>query len=146
MASAMTKKVAQRFIQAMAYPRREFKNKILSHLTGAIIEFYKATLAKKNGQTRWVRHWMSEVKTLVETKLVAEILHPIRGFRDRRKAFVEAVAEIKASDSSFRRYAETTVKKDYKLTRLKVALDDGDTAAFWARVDEVAERALEATE
>jgi di/tripeptidase len=147
MASKPTaERVAKRFIEAMAYKRVDFKNKIESHLTGAVVEFYKATLAKKNGQSRWVQHWMTEVKNLVETKLVAEILHPIRGFKDRRKAFDEAVAEIKAGDASYRRYAETTIKRDYKLTKLKETLDEADTAAFWARVNDVAENALAATE
>ncbi len=114
------------------------------HLIGAIIEFYKATLATKNGRTKWVKHWMSEVKQLVETRLVAEILHPVRGFKDRRKAFDEAVAELRTRDASFRRFAEHTVKKDYKLTKTKEGLDDDDTAAFWARVEGVAEAAIDA--
>ena len=145
MSDDTSKRVAERFLkQAMAYPRAEFKNKVQGHLIGAIIEFYKATLATKNGQTKWVKHWLSEVKQLVETKLVAEILHPVRGFKDRRKAFDEAVAEIKTRDASFRRYAEHTVKRDYKLTKTKVGLGDDDTAAFWARVEGVAEAAIDA--
>src|SRR5271166_2691244 len=114
----------------MAYRRSELKNKVESPLTGAIVEFYKAPLAKQNGQTRWIEHWMSEAKQLIETRLVAELLHPIRGFAGRRKAFEEAVVEIKAGDASYRRYAETTIKRDYKLTKLKLGLDDADTAAF----------------
>jgi len=138
----VAERVAARFIESMAYKRDDFKNKLQSHLTGAIVEFYKATLAKKNGQTKWVQHWMGEVRQLVERNLVAEILHPIRGFKDRRKAFIEAVAEIKAGDASYRRYADTTIKKDYKLTKLKFALDDADTTAFWKMVDDVADKAL----
>jgi hypothetical protein len=96
------------------------------------------------GQTKWVKHWMTEVKQLVDRSLPAEILHPIRGFRDRSKAFAEAVAEIKAGDAGYRRYAETTIVKDDKLRKVKVGLDDADTAAFWARVDDVAGKALTA--
>ena len=140
----LEERVAARYIDAMAYKREDFKNKVQSHLTGAIVEFYKATLATKNGQTKWVQHWMSEVKQLVDRNLAFEILHPIRGFKDRSKAFAQAVAEIKAGDASYRRYAETTIKKDYKLTKLKVGLDDTDTLTFWARVDEAAEKALKA--
>jgi hypothetical protein len=138
----LQERVAARYIEAMAYRREDFKNKVQSHLTGAIVEFYKATLAMKNEQTKWVQHWRTEVKQLVDKNLVYEILHPIRGFKDRQKAFAEAVAEIKASDASYRRYAETTIIKDYKLKKLKVDLDDADTTAFWARVDDVAKKAL----
>ncbi len=140
----LEERVAARYIDAMAYKCEDFKNKVESHLTGAIVEFYKATLATKNGQTKWVQHWMTEVKQLVDGKIPFEILHPIRGFKDRGKAFSEAVAETKASDASYRRYAETTIIKDYKLKKLKVGLDDADTTAFWARVDDVAEKALKA--
>ena len=131
---------------SMAYKREDFKNKVQSHLTGAIVEFYKATLAKKNGQTRWIQHWMTEVKNLIERNLVVEIFHPIRGFKDRRKAFVEAVEEIKAGDSGYRKYAETTIKKDYGLTKLKIPLDDRDTEVFWKKVANVAEPALDSVE
>jgi hypothetical protein len=141
--SVIAVRVAKRMLVSMAYKRDDFKNKVQSHLTGAIVEFYKATLAKKNGQTKWVQHWMTEVKNLVERNLVAEILHPIRGFKDRNKAFIEAVEEIKAGDGSYRKYAETTIKKDYKLTKLKVLLDDRDTATFWNKVESVAKSALE---
>ena len=140
----LEERVAARYIDAMAYKREDFKNKVQSHLTGAIVEFYKATLATKNGQTKWVQHWMTEVKQLVDRNLPFEILHPSRGFKDRSKAFTEAVAEIKAGDARYRRYAETTIIKDYKLKKLKVELDDADTTAFWARVDGVAETALKA--
>ena len=138
-------RIAKRFLQAMAYNRETFKDKVEEHVGGAYLEFYKATLAKKNGQTKWVQHWMTEVKQLVDRNLAFEILHPIRGFKDRSKAFTEAVAEIKAGDARYRRYAETTIIQDYKLKRLKVGLDDADTTAFWARVDDVSEKALKAT-
>jgi hypothetical protein len=137
-------RVAERHIEAMAYKREDFKNKVESHLTGAIVEFYKATLAKKNGQTKWVQHWMREVKQLLDRNLPFEMLHPIRGFTDRRKAFAEAVAEIKSMDANYRRYAESTIKKDYNLTKLKLTIDDEDTAAFWTRVNDIAENALTA--
>jgi len=142
---ARTSPVATRIaalIEATAYKREDFKNKIQSHLTGAIVEFYKARLAKKNGQTRWVAHWKGEVKQLVEYRLVAEVLHPIRGFKGRRKAHEEAVTEMKECDRIYRTYAMTTLMKDCKLTKLKQSLDDGDTEAFWRYVEGVADSAL----
>ncbi|MBI2372374.1 MAG: hypothetical protein HYV07_00105 [Deltaproteobacteria bacterium] len=51
-----------RIIQAMAWNREAFKNRVEEHLGGALLEFYKAQLAEKNGQTKWVRHWRSEVR------------------------------------------------------------------------------------
>lgn len=119
--SVIASRVAKR-IMAMAYKREDFKNKVESHLTGAIVHFYQVSLAKKNGQTRWVQHWMTEVKNLIENSLVAEIFHAIRGFKDRRKAFYEAIDEIKAGDSGYRHYADTVIKRDYNLTKLKVPL------------------------
>lgn len=139
-------KIAPQILKAMTYQREEYKNKIQSHLTGAIIAFYKVRLAKKNGQTRWVAHWMTEVKSLIEHQLVYEILHAIRGFRDRRQAYEQAVKEFQANDSSYRRYAATIVKKDFKLVTLKHALDDTDTAAFWEYVQGFADAALAAAE
>lgn len=140
------RRVAERFLLAMAYDRRTYKDKVESPLVGAIIEFYKARLAKKNGQSRWVKHWMTEVRQHIETKLVIEILHSIRGFKDRRKAYAEVVSEVRASDQTFRTFAENTIVKDYKLPKLGVRLGDDDTAAFWALVEKVAEGALASTE
>jgi hypothetical protein len=143
--SVMATRVAKR-IMAMAYKREDFKNKVESHLTGAIVHFYQVALAKKNGQTRWVQHWTTEFKQLVNNSLVAEIFHSIKGFKDRRKAFYEAVAEIKAGDTRYRGYAETVIKRDYNLTKLKVPLDDKDTAAFWNKVESAALPALDTME
>ena len=41
----------RRIVQAMAYDRETFKNHIEQHLGGALLEFYKAQLAEKNGGT-----------------------------------------------------------------------------------------------
>jgi hypothetical protein len=49
----------------MANNRQTFKRKITEHLTGALGEFYKATLAKKNGYSKWTIHWMTEVHGLI---------------------------------------------------------------------------------
>ncbi len=141
----LAERVAARYIRAMAYKRSDFKNKVQGHLVGAIVESYKASLAKKNGQSEWVSHWEGEVDQLLK-QLVREILHPIRGFTSRRKAFEEAVVEIQSTDKSYRTYAENTVCKDYGLGKLKYHLDSQDTRAFWDRVDKVVEPALEAHE
>jgi hypothetical protein len=46
-------RVTKRLVLAMAYKREIFKDKIEGHLKGAIVHFYQAILAKKNGKTRW---------------------------------------------------------------------------------------------
>ena len=132
---AIAKRVAMRVLRAMAYNRSTFKDKLEENIGGALLEFYKATLAKKIGQTHWVQHWNTEVRNLLDRNLVTVLKHEIRGFKDRRKALDEIIFALKAKDESYRRSAELVVKRDYKLTKLRARLDDKDTAAFWARVD-----------
>ena len=129
----------------MAYARDDFKNKVEEHLSGALLEFYKARLAQKNGQIRWVEHWMGEVRRLLELSLVAALLHPIRGFRDRRKALNEAIDEIKAVDAGYRRTAENVIKRDYGLAKARRRVDDEDTSAFWEMVANATAPALDGT-
>lgn len=87
----VTDKIAQRFLQAMAYNRSTFKDKVEEHISGALLEFYKATLAQKAGQSKWVTHWTSEVRTPLDRNLVAVMRHEIKGFKDRRKAVAEVI-------------------------------------------------------
>lgn len=126
----------------MAYRREQFKNKVEEHVSGALLEHYKARLAKKNGQSKWVDHWTTEVHRLVERSMVAALVHPIRGFTDRRRATREAFDEIRANDAAYRRVATNIVKRDFGLTKVKKPLDDTDTEAFWSIVDAAAEVAL----
>lgn len=135
-------RVVARMLEAMAYDRQTFKDRIEEHIGGAILEFYKATLAKKNGETRWVQHWMTEVHTLLDHNLVLVITHEIRGFKDVRKAYNEVIAAIAAKDGSYRGIAARQIKRDFKSSELKVLLDDTDTAAFWERVNTAAEDAF----
>lgn len=127
----------------MAYGRKEFKNKAEEHLTGALLEFYKARLARKAGETKWVEHWETEVTRLIERALTAVLLHPIRGFRERRKALAESIDSLRMSDVSFRRAAMNIVKRDFKLTKVKAVLEDRDREEFWARVARVVDDVLE---
>jgi hypothetical protein len=126
----------------MARTRSAFKDKIVGHLSGAIGEFYKARLAAKNGQLRWVAHWSTEAERLINYTLVAEVLHTVKGFTDRRKAFAEAAKEIRRDDARYRRYAEGAVKRDFQLTKLRAGLDATDTQDFWVLVHAAVEPAL----
>jgi hypothetical protein len=135
-------RVAARIVELMAYKRRDFVNKVQEYVGRAYIEFYTQRLATKNGQTEWVQHWQTEVRNLLERNLVAALIHPIRGFTDRRKAFDAAMAELRARDASYRVVATNTIKRDYGLGNLKVHLDDQDEADFWANVAHAVEPAL----
>jgi hypothetical protein len=138
----IAKKVTARFIQAMAYNRQAFKDKLEEHLNGALLEFYKAELAEKNGYTKWVKHWRSEVKTLLERSLYTALIHDIRGFTDRKKAFDEVVKIVKGKDRTHRTVAENQVTRDFKVKRLKVKLNDRDTKAFWLSVKKATDPVL----
>lgn len=140
-AGQMVDRVANRILLAMAYNRNTFKDKVEEHLSGAYLEFYKATLAKKNGHTEWTQHWMSEVRGLLDHNLVAALGHNIKGFKDRKLAFVEVVRDLQQRDASFRRIAGNAVKKDFKVHDMPIPLDDADTATFWARVRDSAHTA-----
>jgi hypothetical protein len=132
--SASVLRVADRIIHAMAYKRNDFKNKVEEYTGGALLEFYKARLAAKNGQTQWVRHWMTEVHGLLDRSLVAALVHEIRGFTDRHKAAEEVFVAMRAKDASYRMIAERVILKDYRLKKVRAHLDDSDTEAFWERV------------
>jgi len=131
----MAHRIASRVLRAMAYNRETFKDKVEEHIGGALLEFYKATLAKKIGQTEWVQHWMTEVKNLLDRNLVTVLRHEIRGFKDRKKALNEVILALKAKDAGYRRSAERVLIMGYKLRKLTAELSDVDMAAFWARVD-----------
>jgi hypothetical protein len=130
----LTAKVATRVLKAMAYKRQTFKDRVEEHISGAILEFYKAQLAEKNGYTEWVKHWRTEVKNLLERSLVAALFHDIRGFKNRKKAFDEVVISIKGKDRGYRTAAKHQVTRDFEVRKLKTDLDDNDTKAFWALV------------
>ena len=62
------------------------RNKLQEFVGGALGEFYKAECAKANGLTKWVDHWTTEADRLLSFMATQVYLHPVRGFRDRRKA------------------------------------------------------------
>lgn len=138
----IVKRVASKLVRAMAYKRRDFINKVQEYVGGAYLEFYKQRLATKNDQTEWVKHWQTEVKNLLERALFAALIHPVRGFSDRQKAFDAAMAELRANDSKYRAGAEYIVRRDFKMSKLRVKLDDKDEEDFWAQVTEAANPAL----
>ncbi|HET6882398.1 MAG TPA: hypothetical protein VFI31_19690 [Pirellulales bacterium] len=121
---------------AMAYTRSIFKNKLEEQLGGALGEFYKAECAKANGLTKWVDHWANEANRLLSYLATQVYFHPIRGFKDRRKALAEAIAELRDVDSSYRTYAMNMVVKDYAIKKLKHAVPAEASDRFYALVEE----------
>jgi hypothetical protein len=127
----------------MAHTRERFKSRVEEKIAGALYEFYKAECAVGNGQTRWVEHWRHESERLLGELQIA-LLHAIRGFKDKRKAFNEVVEYITSKDRSFRRLTENTVRKDFKLKKLKFGVPEESTKRFWALVAKSANEVLDA--
>jgi len=128
---------ANDILAAMAYNRETFKDRAEEKLGGALLEHYKATLARLNRQTRWVEHWESEARRLIDTELAVVLLHSIKEFRDRSKAVAEVIRHVKDIDREYRRAAERTVQRNYGLKKLRYPIADEDTQAFYAMVQQV---------
>lgn len=127
----------------MAYNRSVFKDKIEEHVGGALLEFYKATLAKKNiGKHPWIDHWFKEVRQLLDVNLVLALKHEIKGFKDKNKALNEVFSRLQTKDLSYRKSAELTIKKDYEMRDLPKKLDNKDIDEFWKRVKNAVELGL----
>lgn len=131
-----TDSTVEDILTAMAYNREEFKNKLEEKIGGALLEHYKAALAAGAGQTRWVRHWESEVDRLIGSELVVVLLHSIKGFKDRRKAAAEVVQHLRGLDEQYRRAAQRVVKRDYALKKLATKITDEATERFYDLVQE----------
>lgn len=132
----LRKRSDQSVLFKMAYTRGVFKDKLEECLGGALGEFYKAECAKANGLTKWVAHWTTESNRLLSYLATQVYFHPIRGFKDRRKALAEAVAEMRQVDASYRKYAMNMVVKDYAVKKLKYPVPDDSAERFYAMVEE----------
>jgi hypothetical protein len=125
---------ADDIIAAMAYKREQFKDRVEEKLGGALLEHYKAVLARLNRQTRWVRHWEREADRLVRQELPVVLLHSIKGFRDRKKAVQEVIDHLRGIDAPYRRAAEHIVQRDYGLKRIRIPIPDTAAEQFFQRV------------
>jgi hypothetical protein len=77
-----------------------------------------------------------EARALVRGSLVTATGIPVRGFRHRGDAFMQAVREVQANDARTRAQAESEVKRDYGLKKMRARPDDRDAGAFWQMVHE----------
>ena len=128
---------AEDIIEAMAYDREQFKNKVEEKVGGALLECYKAALATLEGKVRWVQHWQAEADRLIDSELVVVLLHSIKGFKDRRKAAMEVVQQLRSVDNQYRRAAEHIIRRDYGLKRLRAGITDEITEEFYRSVQSV---------
>lgn len=94
----------------MAYDRETFNNKVSERIAEALVTFYTAQLARKNGHTKFVRHWRSEVIALLQRSLVVVLLHDIKGFKVRKKAVDKVTAYIKRKDQAYRVVTERALR------------------------------------
>src|SRR5438876_288303 len=122
---------AKDIVTAMAYKREQFKDRVEEKLGGALLEHYKAVLARVNRQTRWVSHWEREADRLVRQELPIVLLHSIRGFRDRKKAAREVLDHLRSIEAQYRRAAEHIVQRDYGLKRIRTAIPDEAAEPFF---------------
>jgi len=122
-----------------SFSRNDWKNNLESFFLGAIREFYKARLAKKNNFAvqQDIDQWMQEVDTHLE-KANDVFNHTTRGFRDKERAWLEVRKIMNDIDDNRRKNATAKIKKYYakKLDASFKQLDDDDTQAFWNLVDE----------
>lgn len=135
MIKKMTQPKLRRRYGHMAYNRETFKDKVEEYISGAWLEFYKARLAAKNGQTKWIAHWMSEVRSLLGRLDFVVLQHPIRGFQNQRVAIDQVVTLLQKKDARVRRKAEHIVKADYNLKKVRALLTDTDRDDFWKLVE-----------
>ncbi len=134
-------KAIDNVLAKMAYSRQQFKDRVEEKVGGALLEFYKAECAAANGYTRWVEHWRTEVARLLgELQIV--LLHEIRGFKDRRKAFTEVMNYLEGKDASYRRIAENAVMRDFQVKRLRQPTPTASRANFHELTLKAAEEAL----
>jgi len=116
-----------------ARSRAAYIDQIQFVLTGAIKEFYKGALASRL-RLGLAAHWATEASRLVHGELIRAVEIPTRGVARRGDAFMRAVVEVQAEDARYRARAEYEVRRDYKLPKLRVSIDDRDTGAFWTMV------------
>lgn len=126
----------------MAFDRKTFKDKLQDILGGAITHFYMIQLAVLNRQTKWVRHWQTEVDRLINMETVRILVSEIKGKWDKRKALEGSLADVQAADKGYRRVAANYVCKVYQQKKINTQLARDVEKEFVAQVRQAAEDAL----
>lgn len=133
--------IAEMLLTEKAANRETWQNHINGFLIGAIGEFYKARFSEKNmiAVQQDIDQWDDEVSSLLAGALrIYE--QKIKGFKNRFKAYKEGSEEVKEIDQKWRRIAERSIMKKYKLVVCGIVpqfhITDEDTIAFWKLADE----------
>jgi hypothetical protein len=130
--SIKLRKIAEEIRIAMAYDRETYRQNLADSLYGPLTHFYYVRLAEKNkkGLESVVTCWRNEIDTLLKAFMIV-VQHPIRGFKNRRKALEQAIAEIKSRDNNARRQAREKFMECFS-TKIKRGITGEDTTEFWA--------------
>lgn len=134
-ASKLLKTTLKRVI-GMAYSRTEFKNKVEEKIGGALFEYLKSKYTTANSETKWVRHWDSEVNRLLDTELVVVLLHTA-SFKNKQKAAYEVIDSLKNMVESYRKSARLQLEKNYFRRSLKVEIPEKKIKEFFHRVETI---------
>jgi len=128
--------------RALAYSRQDYLNKISGHFSAGALHFFYIVLSRRlerSGPT--VDYWEKELRTHIEGGLVSDLVHEIRGFKDRRKVYDKARAEAQNGMDRIGRVAVAKMKKVWKLVCEPPTEDD--MKAFWEYVDNHVAEALD---
>jgi hypothetical protein len=124
-----------RLLLEMAFTRAAYKDQLEHKLTGALIHFYKIEYAKANSQQKWMNHWATELKRLLD-EFQTLLLHSIKGSWNRTKAAREVVVMMRANNNQYQTVAYNTVCRDFN-KRFKKSLPDTIIVKFWTKVDNI---------
>jgi len=128
-------KADKKLLKEMSFDRTGYKARLREYLIGALKEFYKARLGRKNGFTKWVDHWDTEARNLVQKSFAAALINQVKfSEKGRPKAAQEVIMAIKNEDDRMRRIAKNIVEKDYGVP-MQELITDSDTEMFWIMVD-----------
>ena len=133
--------IKKMFLMEKAHTQEVWTDNLLEYLTGAIREFYKARLARKNSLCvqQDYDHWLfNEVSRLLDS-FARAYFHEVKGSFNKEKAFKKVQVKMSKIDDGRRRNATTRIINYYSKrigNKRLIPLDDDDTLEFWKLVQE----------
>lgn len=128
----------------MARNREQYKDDSIQRLVGGLHEYLKHTIAKelyaknKIDSLKWVDHWETEYKSLIDVQLRAVLLADINNFKNRKLAFKEALTYFDTQIKRIITGAKNQIKRDFGLQRLYKVDTNSKIEAFKDMVYKVA--------
>lgn len=123
-----------RLLLEMAFTRSAYKDQLEHKLTGALIHFYQIEYARTNDKQKWINHWSTELKRLLD-EFQALLLHSIKGNWNRAVAAREVMMAMR-KNNSYRIAAYNTVCRDFK-QKFSKSLPDQSASKFWTKVNNI---------